>query len=116
VQVWIGFRVFAVNIQARNHVVSINNAFFCNGFGVSNAHKKVVGFRILETPPDLYQAERPRHGRRQHHVFCTRDPGFAGERENLNAFGDFSVTGFTMIGLSEPRSIRGGVVGGSIST
>jgi putative ABC transport system permease protein len=33
--------------------------------------------------------------------------------KTLNAFGDFSVLGFTMIGLGEPRSIRGGVVGGT---
>src|ERR1700675_2444993 len=33
--------------------------------------------------------------------------------KTLSAFGDFSVMGFTMIGLGEPRSIRGGVVGGT---
>jgi putative ABC transport system permease protein len=33
--------------------------------------------------------------------------------KTLNAFGDFSTIGFTMIGLGEPRSIRGGVVGGT---
>ena len=33
--------------------------------------------------------------------------------KRLTAFGDFSVMGFTMIGLGEPRSIRGGVVGGT---
>src|SRR5215510_2302013 len=33
--------------------------------------------------------------------------------KTLNAFGDFSTIGFTMVGLGEPRSIRGGVVGGS---
>ena len=33
--------------------------------------------------------------------------------KTLNAFGDFSVISFTMVGLGEPRSIRGGVVGGS---
>jgi predicted permease len=31
----------------------------------------------------------------------------------LSAFGDFSVFGFTMVGLGEPRTIQGGVVGGS---
>src|SRR5262249_46330931 len=31
----------------------------------------------------------------------------------LNSFGDFSVIGFTMIGLGEPRTVRAGVVGGS---
>jgi len=31
----------------------------------------------------------------------------------LSAFGDFSTMGFTMVGLGEPRSIQGGVVGGS---
>src|SRR5437660_9834976 len=31
----------------------------------------------------------------------------------LSAFGDFSSMDFTMIGLGEPRSIRGGVVGGT---
>src|SRR5467141_5023827 len=31
----------------------------------------------------------------------------------LNAFGDFSTIGFTMIGLGEPREVRAGVVGGS---
>jgi putative ABC transport system permease protein len=31
----------------------------------------------------------------------------------LNSFGDFSVIGFTMIGLGEPRSVQAGVVGGS---
>src|SRR5712675_3007259 len=33
--------------------------------------------------------------------------------KNLSAFGDFSTMDFTMIGLGEPRSIRGGVVGGT---
>src|SRR5580700_2107690 len=33
--------------------------------------------------------------------------------KTLTAFGDFSVMGFTMVGLGEPRSIQGGVVGGS---
>jgi putative ABC transport system permease protein len=32
--------------------------------------------------------------------------------KTLSAFGDFSAMNFTMIGLGEPRSIRGGVVGG----
>ena len=36
-----------------------------------------------------------------------------GSVKTLSAFGDFSVMGFTMIGLGEPRSIRGGVVGGT---
>jgi putative ABC transport system permease protein len=31
----------------------------------------------------------------------------------LNAFGDFSTIGFTMVGLGEPREVRAGVVGGS---
>jgi putative ABC transport system permease protein len=33
--------------------------------------------------------------------------------KSLSAFGDFSAMDFTMIGLGEPRSIRGGVVGGT---
>jgi predicted permease len=33
--------------------------------------------------------------------------------KTLSAFGDFSDMDFTMIGLGEPRSIRGGVVGGT---
>src|SRR5450432_3619696 len=33
--------------------------------------------------------------------------------KTLSAFGDFSEMDFTMIGLGEPRSIRGGVVGGT---
>src|SRR5438132_10285296 len=33
--------------------------------------------------------------------------------KTLTAFGDFSTMGFTMIGLGEPRSIQGGVVGGT---
>ena len=33
--------------------------------------------------------------------------------KTLNAFGDFSTIPFTMIGLGEPRVVRGGVVGGS---
>src|SRR5580765_7395013 len=33
--------------------------------------------------------------------------------KTLSAFGDFSDMGFTMVGLGEPRSIRGGVVGGT---
>ncbi len=32
---------------------------------------------------------------------------------SIEEFGDFSVIGFTMIGLGEPREIRGGVVSGS---
>jgi putative ABC transport system permease protein len=33
--------------------------------------------------------------------------------KSLSAFGDFSAMDFTMIGLGEPRSIQGGVVGGN---
>src|SRR4026209_16749 len=33
--------------------------------------------------------------------------------KSLNAFGDFSTIGFTMVGLGEPRVVRAGVVGGS---
>src|ERR1700738_5255423 len=33
--------------------------------------------------------------------------------KTVSAFGDFSTIDFTMIGLGEPRSIRGGVVGGN---
>src|SRR5213075_1220305 len=33
--------------------------------------------------------------------------------KSLSAFGDFSMIGFTMIGLGEPREVRAGVVGGS---
>src|ERR1700688_2257461 len=33
--------------------------------------------------------------------------------KSLSAFGDFSSMDFTMIGLGEPRSIRGGVVSGT---
>src|SRR5262249_39359543 len=33
--------------------------------------------------------------------------------KSVSAFGDFSTIDFTMIGLGEPRSIRGGVVGGN---
>jgi putative ABC transport system permease protein len=33
--------------------------------------------------------------------------------KSLSAFGDFSTTGFTMVGLGEPREVRSGVVGGS---
>src|ERR1700689_420730 len=33
--------------------------------------------------------------------------------KTLSEFGDFSAMDFTMIGLGEPRSIQGGVVGGS---
>jgi len=33
--------------------------------------------------------------------------------KSLSAFGDFSTMDFTMVGLGEPRSIRGGVVGGT---
>jgi putative ABC transport system permease protein len=33
--------------------------------------------------------------------------------KTLSEFGDFSVMAFTMVGLGEPRSIQGGVVGGS---
>ncbi len=36
-----------------------------------------------------------------------------GSVNGLSGFGDFSVMNFTMIGLGEPRSIQGGVVGGS---
>jgi putative ABC transport system permease protein len=32
---------------------------------------------------------------------------------SVSEFGDFSTTGFTMIGLGEPRGVRGGVVGGT---
>src|SRR5215468_4019579 len=33
--------------------------------------------------------------------------------KSVSEFGDFSVIGFTMIGLGEPREVRAGVVGGS---
>jgi putative ABC transport system permease protein len=33
--------------------------------------------------------------------------------KSINAFGDFSTIGFTMVGLGEPREVRAGVVGGS---
>jgi putative ABC transport system permease protein len=33
--------------------------------------------------------------------------------KTINAIGDFSVMGFTMVGLGEPREVRAGVVGGS---
>src|SRR5271156_2784542 len=33
--------------------------------------------------------------------------------KTLSAFGDFPPTGFTMVGLGEPREVRSGVVGGS---
>ena len=33
--------------------------------------------------------------------------------KTISDFGDFSTMGFTMIGLGEPRVVRGGVVGGS---
>ncbi len=33
--------------------------------------------------------------------------------KTLSAFGDFSTMGFTMVGLGEPRTIKGGVVSGS---
>ena len=33
--------------------------------------------------------------------------------KTVNAFGEFSAIGFTMVGLGEPREIRAGVVGGS---
>src|SRR5215468_18410 len=33
--------------------------------------------------------------------------------KSVNEFGDFSIIGFTMIGLGEPREVRAGVVGGS---
>jgi predicted permease len=36
-----------------------------------------------------------------------------GRVKTLTSFGDFSVVGFTMIGLGEPRVVRAGVVGGS---
>jgi putative ABC transport system permease protein len=33
--------------------------------------------------------------------------------KTLDSFGDFSVIGFTMVGLGEPREVRAGVAGGS---
>ena len=33
--------------------------------------------------------------------------------KSIKVFGDFSVIGFTMVGLGEPREVRAGVVGGS---
>ena len=38
---------------------------------------------------------------------------FRASVKTVSAFGDFSTMNFTMIGLGEPRSIRGGVVGGT---
>ena len=34
--------------------------------------------------------------------------------KSLSAFGDFSTIEFTMVGLGDPRSVRAGVVGGSV--
>ncbi|HEY2459618.1 MAG TPA: ADOP family duplicated permease [Candidatus Acidoferrum sp.] len=36
-----------------------------------------------------------------------------GRVHSVSEFGDFSVIGFTMLGLGEPREIQGGVVGGN---
>src|SRR6202040_1747945 len=36
-----------------------------------------------------------------------------GSVKTISEFGDFSVIGFTMIGLGDPREVRAGVVGGS---
>src|SRR5215831_11733861 len=33
--------------------------------------------------------------------------------KTLTSFGDFSILGFTLVGLGEPRSVKAGVVGGS---
>src|SRR5215468_9967283 len=33
--------------------------------------------------------------------------------KSLGSFGDFSVIGFTVVGLGEPRTVRAGVVSGS---
>src|SRR5215470_8056402 len=33
--------------------------------------------------------------------------------QSISKFGDFSTIGFTLIGLGEPREVRGGVVGGT---
>src|SRR5438105_11217680 len=33
--------------------------------------------------------------------------------KTLTSFGDFSILGFTLVGLGEPRSVQAGVVGGS---
>src|SRR5689334_47407 len=33
--------------------------------------------------------------------------------KTLHSFGDFSVIGFTLVGLGEPRTVSAGVVGGS---
>src|SRR5581483_4081211 len=33
--------------------------------------------------------------------------------KSISEFGDFSVIGFTMVGLGEPREVRAGVVGGT---
>src|SRR6202162_5734871 len=40
------------------------------------------------------------------HALCDRV-------KTISEFGDFSTIGFTMVGLGEPREVRGGVVGGS---
>jgi predicted permease len=38
---------------------------------------------------------------------------FRASVKSVSAFGDFSAMNFTMVGLGEPRSIQGGVVGGT---
>ena len=38
---------------------------------------------------------------------------FETQIKTVSAFGDFSVLPFTMVGLGEPRSVQGGVVGGN---
>jgi len=35
--------------------------------------------------------------------------------KTISTFGDFSVIGFTMVGLGDPREVRAGVVGDRIS-
>jgi hypothetical protein len=61
---------------------------------------------------DLSPAERTPAPATPTQSFRSRDPDLSASAKTLSAFADFSTIDFTMIGLGEPRSIHGGVVGG----
>jgi hypothetical protein len=72
-----------------------------------------ASFQPRRGPADLYPPERPRYSRRKRYVSHIEIHDLRASVKTLSAFGDCSPIDFAMIGLDQPRSIRGGVVGGT---
>ena len=65
-------------------------------------------------PPHLHSPERTQHSASKTLISrCRRSRTSRPASTRSSKFGDFSIVGFTMIGLGEPREVRAGVVGGT---